>query len=72
MHTGHRYQWSRGFPNLNSNDYAADGKWQRTLWSAVVNIHPIAVDCFFVLGGCLLARSIFNAIEKYALIHSEY
>lgn len=61
---GHRYGWFRGFPNINTNDYAVDGKWQRTLWSAVVNIHPIAVDCFFVLGGCLLARSILIAIEK--------
>jgi hypothetical protein len=61
---GHRYSWSRGFPNINSNDHAVDGKWQLSLWAAVVNIHPIAVDCFLVLGGCLLARSTFNAIEK--------
>ncbi|CAG9801151.1 unnamed protein product [Chironomus riparius] len=61
---GHRYGWTRGFPNINTNDYTANGIWQKTIWSAIVNIHPIAVDTFFVLGGCLLARSIFNSIEK--------
>jgi len=62
--TGHRYGLTRGFPNMNTKDYAADSLWHKTIWSAIVNIHPIAVDTFLVIGGCLLARSILGAIEK--------
>ncbi|KAL7051624.1 hypothetical protein ACKWTF_004536 [Chironomus riparius] len=62
---GHRYEAiSQLYPNINSNYFAVGGPWQNTIWSAFVNIHPIAVDTFFVLGGCLLARSILNLIEK--------
>lgn len=62
---GHRFSWARGFPNVNSNMFAVDGKWMKTLFSAFVNIHPIAVDSFFVMGGLLLARSIFSNIERF-------
>ncbi|KAG5678860.1 hypothetical protein PVAND_008491 [Polypedilum vanderplanki] len=62
---GHRYGWQRGLPNINAGIYStADGEWFSKFWSAIITIHPIAVDCFFVLGGCLLARSILNAINK--------
>lgn len=62
---GHRFNWSRGFPNVNASVFATDGKWMKTFFSALVNIHPIAVDSFFVMGGLLLARSILHNIEKY-------
>jgi len=52
------------YPNINSNYFDVGGPWNRTIWSAIVNIHPIAVDTFLVIGGCLLARSILIAIEK--------
>lgn len=62
---GHRYGWARGFPNVNSKVFAVDGKWMKTLFSAFVNVHPIAVDSFFVMGGLLVARSILNNIERF-------
>lgn len=61
---GHRFSWSRGFPNVNSNVFAPDGKWNKTLFSAIVAVHPIAVDSFFVMGGLLLTRSALHNIEK--------
>lgn len=64
---GHRYSWSRGFPNVNSSVFATDGKWNKTLFSALVTIHPIAVDSFFVMGGLLVALSIFRSIEKFVM-----
>lgn len=62
---GHRYGWTRSFPNVNTNVYAVDGKWMKSLFSAFVNVHPIAVDSFFVMGGLLVARSILINIERF-------
>lgn len=62
---GHRFGWTRGFPNVNAAVYAIDGKWMKTLFSAFVTIHPIAVDTFFVMSGLLVARSMLNNIEKF-------
>jgi peptidoglycan/LPS O-acetylase OafA/YrhL len=64
---GHRYGWTRSFPNVNSNIFAVDGKWMKTLFSAFVNVHPIAVDSFFVMGGLLEARSMLNNIERFVM-----
>lgn len=61
---GHRFGWTRGFPNTNSEVFAVNGKWMKTLFSAFVNVHPIAVDSFFVMGGLLVARSVLNNIER--------
>lgn len=61
---GHRFGWARGFPNVNANVFAPDGDWNKTLFSALVSVHPIAVDSFFVMGGLLLTRSIMHSIEK--------
>jgi peptidoglycan/LPS O-acetylase OafA/YrhL len=61
---GHRYNWSRAFPNVNSSVFSRDGKWSRTLFSAFVDVSPIAVDTFFVIGGLLVARSILHKMEK--------
>jgi len=62
---GHRYEHVMLlYPNINSNYFVASGPWHKTIWSAVISMQPIAVDTFFVLGGCLLARSILIAIEK--------
>lgn len=47
---GHRFGWTRGFPNVNSTVFAVGGKWTKTIFSAVVNVHPIAVDSFFYDG----------------------
>lgn len=63
---GHRFSWSRGFPNVNARVFATDGKWMATLFSAFVAIHPIAVDTFFVMGGLLVARSALQHIERWA------
>lgn len=62
---GHRFGWARGFPNVNSSAFAVDGKWPRTIFSAFVNVHPIAVDSFFVMGGLLVGQSILQKIEKF-------
>jgi peptidoglycan/LPS O-acetylase OafA/YrhL len=62
---GHRYNWSRGFPNVNSSVFSRDGKWPRTLFSAFVEVHPIAVDTFFVIGGLLVGRSILHNMKKF-------
>lgn len=64
---GHRYSWSRGFPNVNSNIHAVDGKWLKTLFSAFVVVSPIAVDSFFVMGGLLITRSILHQMEKFVV-----
>lgn len=61
---GHRFGWTRGFPNVNSSIYAVGGKWTKTILSALVTVSPIAVDSFFVIGGLLLARSILHQMEK--------
>jgi peptidoglycan/LPS O-acetylase OafA/YrhL len=62
---GHRYNWSRGFPNVNSSVFANGGQWTKTVFSALVNVHPIAVDTFFVIGGLLVARSVLHNMEKF-------
>lgn len=62
---GHRYGWTRGFPNVNSNVFANGGEWTKTVFSALIAVQPIAVDSFFVMGGLLLARSILHNIEKF-------
>lgn len=62
---GHRYGWTRGFPNVNSNVFANGGEWTKTIFSALIAVQPIAVDSFFVMGGLLLARSILHSIEKF-------
>jgi peptidoglycan/LPS O-acetylase OafA/YrhL len=61
---GHRFGWTRGFPNVNADIFAVDGKWMKTLFSALVAIHPIAVDSFFVMGGLLVALSVLKNIER--------
>ncbi|CRL03773.1 CLUMA_CG016228, isoform A [Clunio marinus] len=61
----HRSGWQRGFPNVNSNVFDVDGKWQRSIFSAIANVdHAIAVDTFFVIGGLLISQSILNSMEK--------
>jgi peptidoglycan/LPS O-acetylase OafA/YrhL len=63
--SGHRYGWSRGIAFVNSAVFmTADGEWFTQYWSSMITIYTIAVDCFLVLSGCLLARSILGAIEK--------
>jgi hypothetical protein len=64
---GHRYGWTRGFPNVNATVFAPNGKWMKTILSAFVAVQPIAVDTFFVMGGLLLARSILVSIEKFVI-----
>jgi peptidoglycan/LPS O-acetylase OafA/YrhL len=61
---GHRFGWTRGFPNVNSVAFGVDGKWMKTIFSAFVNVHPIAVDSFFVMGGLLVSRTVFNNIKR--------
>lgn len=65
---GHRFGWTRAFPNVNSKYFAVGDQWSRTLVSALVAVQPIAVDSFFVMGGLLLARSVLHSIEKFAHI----
>lgn len=60
---GHRYNFERGFPTVNANIIASDGKWNKSIYSALVNVHPIAVDSFFVMGGLLITLTTLRTIE---------
>jgi hypothetical protein len=63
--SGHRYAWTVFTANSNQNDFSSsNGDWQESAWAAFVNVYPVSIDCFFVLGGCLLSFSILVALER--------
>lgn len=61
---GHRNNWLRVTPAINFNIIFPDSDWTRSWFHAFVEVHPVAVETFFVIGGFLIARSMLAQLER--------
>ncbi|KAG5666698.1 hypothetical protein PVAND_014713 [Polypedilum vanderplanki] len=61
---GHRYLFWQAHANVNMKSYQIGSKWSNSIMGSLIDTNHMAVDTFFVMGGLLLAKSTFSAIEK--------
>jgi peptidoglycan/LPS O-acetylase OafA/YrhL len=64
---GHAIRFPSFLPMANLKTLKSDGGWLSTYFGAFWNVHPVAVDTFFAIGGMLLTRSMLSQIDRKRL-----